>query len=372
MPIEDQAVPDDVGAQDRNVVIRLTSLLFLVCAANAAVWLWAGLALRGDPALLGIALVVYGLGLRHAVDGDHIAAIDNVTRRLMHQGQRPVAVGFFFALGHSSVVLIITLVVTCLASALQDVQRFQVLGGAISTGVSAVFLISVGMANLAVFRSIYFRYRQSRRGARGCIDEAPPLQSRGSLARALEALSRLITRSWQMVPLGFLFGLGFETATEVALFGLSAAQAGDGLPVGTVLVFPALFAAGMLLLDTLDGVVMLGVYQWAFIKPARKLYYNMTITLISAIVALLVGVLQAAAFLRARQVADGPVFGLLDLLSGKMGQWGLLIFLLLSGSWLLSWLVQRFARAAPTFCRRLLPVCQRPSRRGAVQVRRPS
>jgi high-affinity nickel-transport protein len=270
---------------------KLIGIYSLLAIANLGIWVWAFLLFRQQPLFLGTALLAYGFGLRHAVDADHIAAIDNVTRKLMQAGRRPVSVGFFFALGHATVVILAAAGVAGTTTMLSThLDQFKNVGGIIGISVSALFLFAIATANLVILRSIWRTYRHVRRGGRyGDEDFDILLNSRGLLARLFRPLFGLVTRGWHMFPLGFLFGLGFDTATEVALLGISATQAAKGISIWSIMVFPALFAAGMSLIDTTDGVLMLGAYQWAFIKPIRKLYYNLTITAVSVIVAVLIG-----------------------------------------------------------------------------------
>ena len=270
---------------------RLSGVFALLILANIAAWAWAFVLFEGQPILLGTALLAYGFGLRHAVDADHIAAIDNVTRTLMQRGQRPVTVGFFFALGHSSVVILAAAAIAATTTALAErFDDMRSLGGLIGTLVSALFLFAIAAANLVILRSVWRTWRHVRAGG-AYVDEDLNvlLNGRGLLARLFRPLFRLVSQSWHMFPLGFLFGLGFDTATEISLLGVSATQAGQGMPVWSIMVFPALFAAGMSLVDTTDGVLMLGAYQWAFIKPIRKLFYNLVITLVSVVMAVLIG-----------------------------------------------------------------------------------
>lgn len=277
-----------------RVAVILAGLIVL----NLGAWAWAALALGGRPALLGLALMVYGLGLRHAMDADHIAAIDNVTRKLMQAGDRPAGVGLFFALGHSSVVALVAFAVGVAATSIGRFRALQSAGGIVSEAISAGFLLSIAAMNIMIFASIWQTYRRVRNGA-ALNDETATqlLAQRGLLTRLLRPFFRLITRSWHMFPLGFLFGLGFDTATEVTMFGVSAAQAANGFPIGVVLVFPTLFAAGMSLIDTADGLLMLGAYRWAFVTPMRRLRYNMAITFVSIAAALFVGGVELAELL---------------------------------------------------------------------------
>ncbi len=270
---------------------RVIAFGVLLVAANVGTWAWALLAFRGYPLLLGTALLAYGLGLRHALDADHIAAIDNVTRKLMQQGQRPVGVGFFFSLGHSTVVVVASIAIAGTAAALHGrLATFRSAGGTIGTLVSASFLLAIAVMNCFILAATFRAFRRVRAGGAYVEEDLDALLSGGKfLARIFRPLFRMIRRSWHMYPLGFLFGLGFDTATEIGLLGISAAQASTGMPIWSILVFPALFTAGMSLVDTTDSVLMLGAYGWAFTKPIRKLYYNLTITAVSVVVALLVG-----------------------------------------------------------------------------------
>ena len=277
---------------------RLVAIYLVLAVLNVGAWIWALIAFEGRPALLGIALVVYGLGLRHAVDADHIAAIDNVTRKLMQEKKRPVSVGFFFAMGHSAIVVVVAAAVATAAMMLGGFEALKDVGGTISTGVSALFLLAIAAMNVVIFASIYRSYRRVRAGGAYVEEDLDILlNNRGFLARLFRPLFRLVGKSWHMLFLGFLFGLGFDTATEIAMFGLSGAQAAQGMSIVTIMVFPLLFAAGMSLIDTTDGVMMLGAYDWAFVKPMRKLYYNMTITLVSVAVAVLIGGIEALGLL---------------------------------------------------------------------------
>jgi nickel/cobalt transporter (NiCoT) family protein len=266
----------------------------LVCA-NMLAWAWAFAAFHGYPLLLATALIAYGFGLRHAVDADHIAAIDNVTRKLMQEGQRPIALGFFFALGHSSVVIAAAILVAFTASSLQQsFPRLVAAGSLVGTLVSVMFLFAIATINLVVLVGICRVFRRARRGETYADEELNVfLARRGGLSRLFQACFRFISRSWHMYPLGFLFGLGFDTATEIGLLAISAAEAAKGLSIWSILVFPALFTAGMSLVDTSDGVLMVGVYGWAFVNPLRKLYYNLMITGVSVVAAVAVGAIEA-------------------------------------------------------------------------------
>jgi len=325
---------------------KLLATYAVLAAANLLAWAWALLAFRGYPVLLGTAFLAYTFGLRHAVDADHIAAIDNVTRKLMQQGGRPVGVGFFFSLGHSTVVVLATAAIAVTTVALQT--RFEALravGGLIGTSVSALFLFAVGAANLLILWSLYRAFRRVRRGGAFVAEDIDGLLSqKGALGRLFRPAFRLVARSWHMYPLGLLFGLGFDTATEIGLLGVSAAEASKGLPIWSIMVFPALFTAGMSLLDTTDGVLMLGAYGWAFTKPIRKLYYNLTITFISVLVAVVVGGIEALGLLAEKFSLEGHFWAAVGALNADFGQLGYLLVALFAITWLVSIAIYRINR----------------------------
>ncbi|MFZ2994793.1 HoxN/HupN/NixA family nickel/cobalt transporter [Sphingobium sp.] len=325
--------------------IRITWLLGALIAANVAAWAWAVTLFHDQPLMLGTALLAWGLGLRHAVDADHIAAIDNVTRKLMQDGQRPITVGFWFAIGHSGIITIAAVAIALTASALSQFDSFKQVGGVVATGVSALFLFTIAAMNLIILQSVWKTFAHVRAGGTYVEEDLDLLLgNRGLLARLFRPVFRLISRSWHMAPLGFLFGLGFDTATEVAILGLSASQAADGLSIGTVLVFPALFAAGMALIDTVDGVVMLGAYEWAFVKPIRKLYYNITITLISALVAIGIGGIEAMALIGDKLGFTGAPWRIAAELGENFNSLGFAIIGLFVLCWIVSFAIYRWKR----------------------------
>jgi len=296
------------------------------------------------PVLLGTALLAYGFGLRHAVDADHIAAIDNVTRKMMQQGKRPVAVGFMFSLGHSTVVVLASIAVAVAANSFKmQLDALHHMGGVIGTMISSAFLLLIAIMNLAIFSSIAKAFQRVRHGEPYSEDDFDMLlANRGFLSRLLRPLFGLISESWHMYPLGFLFGLGFDTATEISLLGISATEAAKGLPVWSILVFPILFTAGMSLIDSIDGIMMLGAYGWAFIKPIRKLYYNMTITLVSVVVAIVVGGIEALGLIGDQLKLEGPVWKAIGSLNDHFGTIGYLIIGIFAVSWALSLMIYRF------------------------------
>ncbi len=263
-------------------------MMAVLAAANLIAWLCAWTLFGDRPVLLGAAALAYGLGLRHAVDADHIAAIDNATRKMMEVGRRPVALGLFFSLGHSTVVLGLTIGVLAaaatFASLLEPVRAYVSVVGA---GLSSLFLVVVAAANLMTFVTLARRLLRDGNAATRSSTSPDP-HAGGVMTRLLGPVSSCVTRSWHMLIVGFVFGLSFETASEVSLLGLSVSEMTRGLSAWTILVFPALFTAGMSLLDAADGVLMVGVYGWALSRPDRRLVYNIVITGLSVSVALLV------------------------------------------------------------------------------------
>ena len=266
------------------------TLLFIVDPAR--------LSLGGKAFGLGIGLTAYTLGMRHAFDADHIAAIDNTTRKLMSDGQRPLAVGFFFSLGHSTVVFALALLLATGVKAIvgpveDDSSALHHYTGLIGTSVSGVFLYVIAILNVMVLIGILRVFARLRSGEydseTGAAELEQHLDNRGLLNRVLGRFTTSITRSWHIYPIGLVFGLGFDTATEIALLVLAGTTAAAGLPWYAILCLPVLFTAGMCLLDTIDGSFMNFAYGWAFSNPVRKIYYNITITGLSIAVALLIG-----------------------------------------------------------------------------------
>jgi high-affinity nickel-transport protein len=314
---------------------RIALLYAGLIAANLAVWAWALVAFADYPVLLGTALLAYSLGLRHGVDADHIAAIDNATRKLMQGGKRPVLVGLSFALGHSTVVVLAALGIAVTAGALGS--RFPLLrevGGAIGTGVSAAFLLAIAVANLFVLAAVHRSVRRVRDGMPAEDAASAPSTGQGPLTWIFRPLFRLISRSWHMYPLGFLFGLGFDTASEIGLLGIAAAEAAKGLPIWSILVFPALFTAGMALVDASDNVLMLGAYGWAMVRPVRKLYYNLAITFASVVIALAIGGIEALGLVAEKLGLEGGAWQTVAALNGSLGLIGCLSIALFAASWL--------------------------------------
>lgn len=281
---------------------KVTGLFLFLAVCNLAAWAWAWAAFSNSPALLAMALLAYLFGLRHALDADHLAAIDNVVRKLSQRGAEPYSTGFFFSLGHSTVVVLASAAVAGLASAFKGpLEKAGAVGGLLGTGISAFFLLFIAFTNLFILKAVWAAFQRVRRGEAVDEDDLNILLSgRGFFTRLLKFLFDLVSESRQLYWVGFLFGLGFDTATEVGLLGLAATQAVKGLGGMSLMVFPALFTAGMALVDTADSVLMVKVYGWAFQFPLRKLWTNLTLTSFSILLALVVGGAEALSLFSAR------------------------------------------------------------------------
>lgn len=324
---------------------RIIGIYVLLIAFNAMAWILAFLAFSARyPALLGAGLLAYTFGLRHSVDADHISAIDNVTRKLMQEHKRPTTVGFFFSLGHSTIVVLLSIGIAFAAAFIRTaIPSLQSAGGIIGTLVSAFFLYLIAVINFLVLWEIFHAFRKVTRG--GEYDDQTLedfLNQRGLMARFFRPLLKMIDKSWKMYLVGILFGLGFDTATEVGLLGIAAFEASRGLPVLDIMIFPLLFMAGMVLLDTTDGILMLGAYGWAFVKPVRKLYYNLNITLVSVLVALVVGTLEIISIISGPLGLSGGIWDFLGSLDfGLLGGAIIGIFVL---SWIVSTIIYKVKR----------------------------
>jgi nickel/cobalt transporter (NiCoT) family protein len=325
---------------DDNSDIRgkICGMYVLLAVANIGLWAIAIVIFRHYPVLLGTAFLAYSFGLRHAVDADHIAAIDNVTCKLMQQQKRPVGVGFFFSLGHSTIVFALSAVVAAVTSVAIKGQfkAIESFGDVAGTLISSFFLLAIALMNVLVLTAVFKTFQRVKAGG-AYVDEDLNLllAKRGFFGRLFRGLFRMVNKSWHMYPIGVLFGLGFDTATEVGLLGISAAEASKGLPIWSIMIFPALFTAGMALIDTTDSILMLGAYGWAFVKPLRKLYYNITITSVSVVVAIIVGGLEMLGLIQGELNLSGPFWDPIAALNNNFGMLGYVIV----GIFLLSWIV---------------------------------
>jgi high-affinity nickel-transport protein len=294
---------------------------------------------------IGVAITAYTLGMRHAFDADHIAAIDNTTRKFMAEGKRPLSVGFFFSLGHSTVVFALGIGLTVAAKAIlgsvsDPSSALKGFGGVFGTAVSGTFLYLIAILNLVILVGIVRVFIEMRRGRYNDQELEAQLNARGLMFRFFGRIMRAIRSPWQMYPLGILFGLGFDTATEVALLATTAGAATLGLPWYAVLSLPLIFAAGMCLLDTIDGSFMNFAYGWAFSKPVRKVYYNIIITGLSVAVALYIGTIELFGLLSIELNLHG---GLWDYTSNfDINQAGFIIVGLFVATWVAALVIWRF------------------------------
>jgi len=325
------------GLSKPHLALITISILALNLLGWGALWHLKNV----DVTVLGIGTLAYFLGMRHAFDADHIAVIDNVTRKLRQDGQMPVGVGFFFSLGHSSVVLLLSMALIFLVSQFEGRSEwFKEWGGTFSTVVSAGFLTAIGILNLIIFLQLYKSYKDCKLNrldgttTDAKIDEM--LSSRGFWAKIFRGVNKYVDKSYKLFAVGFLFGFGFDTATEIAVLSLSADAARSGtLPLWGVLVYPTLFAAGMTLMDSIDSIIMLKAYDWAMRDTMRKLFFNLSITGMSVLVALLVGGIEWLQLFGRKFGAEGGFWGALGELN--FGELGIVIVCMMLVSWLVAW-----------------------------------
>jgi nickel/cobalt transporter (NiCoT) family protein len=296
---------------------------------------------------IGLGLTAYTLGMRHAFDADHIAAIDNTTRKLMAGGQRPVSVGFWFSLGHSTVVfglvVLLALGVRALAGQVEDESSLlQQVTGVVGTAVSGTFLYIIGIINLVILIGIVKVFRRMRQGAYDEKSLEEQLNNRGFMNKILSGATKTVTKPWQMYPIGVLFGLGFDTATEVGLLVLAGGAAALALPWYAILTLPILFAAGMNLLDTIDGCFMNFAYGWAFSKPVRKVYYNITVTGLSVAMALIIGSIELISiFTEKTGITSGPLAAIASINLDLVGYAIVALFVI---TWVVAVMVWKYGR----------------------------
>jgi nickel/cobalt transporter (NiCoT) family protein len=296
-----------------------------------------------DSTLVGLGFLAYTFGLRHAFDADHIAAIDNTVRKLRQENKNSIGVGFFFSLGHSTVVFVMAVVTAFAAQwAQKSIPVLQSIGGIIGTIVSAVFLLIIGIVNLVVLLNLYQAFKRMRHDSWNEQQLEKLLDSRGFIFRFISPLFKVVNKSWHVYPIGFLFGLGFDTASEVALLAISAGAARNAIPATGIMALPILFASGMSLMDTADGVFMTTAYNWAFATPMRKVYYNLTVTGLSVIAALFI------AFIEAIQVISPALGRTRGFWSGlenvDFGTLGIALVCLLIAAWVVSYGIWKFLR----------------------------
>ena len=323
---------------------RLAGFYGFIVVLHVAGW---GLYLHyaaGHPALVGLGLAAYLFGLRHAFDADHIAAVDDTVRYLLQKGRNPLGVGFYFSLGHSTIVLLLSVAIAMAAVTVREyLPALKDVGSLVGAGVSGLFLWLIGILNLLVLLDILKVWQQAKSGTHSHAHLEELLQRRGLINRLFgRRLKKLMDRSWHMYPLGLLFGLGFETASEVGLLAMTGGAAAGNLPIGAILSLPLLFAAGMCVMDTTDGVLMAKAYDWAFLNPLRKIFYNIATTSLSVAVALLIGTVELLqVFVRVLDV-HGPVADVLrDFDFGSLGYFIVGLFLF---GWIASVMLWKFGR----------------------------
>jgi high-affinity nickel-transport protein len=307
------------------------------------------------PALIGLGFVAYMFGLRHAFDADHIAAVDDTVRYMLQRGKRPLGVGFFFSLGHSTIVFVLAIAVAFAAAAVKrELPALQDVGGIVGASVSGLFLWIIGILNLLVLLDVLKVWQSAKTGAHSHAHLEALLLKRGLLNRLFGGrLQRLMNHSWQMYPLGMLFGLGFDTASEIGLLAMTAGASAGNLPLPAVLSMPMLFAAGMLLMDTTDGVLMSKAYNWAFLNPLRKIFYNLTTTGLSVAVALLIGSIELAQVFISMLDLHGGIYNFIAQLDfGVLGYVIVALFLL---AWTSSVAFWKFGQVEKRFGRQAAP-----------------
>lgn len=328
-------VPTARGATG-NRPSSVAGLFVILILFNIAAWAWALEVSQGRPALLGAALLAWVFGLRHAVDADHIAAIDNTVRKLMQQGERPVMTGLFFSLGHSTVVFVAVMLLAATTAVLKDdLVVFKSYSAAIGVSISAIFLLLIAVLNLFILRSVWRSFRSAARN--GVLDDsADAVHAGGVIGRLFRPLFRVVNKSWHLYPVGLLFGLGFDTATEIGLLSIAATEAANGLSPWHALVFPALFTASMALVDTADSALMVGAYGWAFVNPIRKLWYNLTITAVSVVVALFIGGVEAIALISEKFGLHNGIWDWISEINNDLVNFGFFIVGIFVVAWMLS------------------------------------
>ena len=333
----------------QNVKKKASLAIGLLVVFNIAAWVLAYVAFYDSPKLLILCLIAYGFGLRHAVDADHIAAIDNVTRKFLYNKKYPIGVGFFFSIGHSTIVVLMSFVVALgtiyMKSHLTD---FQEIGGLIGTMISSAFLLVIALINFMIFIDTYRSFLEYRRNGVQSEDVQKVLVQKGVMTSLFRPLFRFVNKSWHMYIVGFLFGLGFDTSTEVALLGISATQAASNMSVWAIMVFPILFMSGMSLIDTLDGILMINVYGWAMVKPARKLFYNMAITLLSFCVALFIGSLEALSIISEKLGLNGSFWAYINKINDNFDYMGFYIVGIFIFCWIIAILASKFIDLEPS------------------------
>jgi high-affinity nickel-transport protein len=333
---------------------RVSAMALTVVGLNVLGWGLLALALghhyrisKTEAFGLGTGILAYTLGMRHAFDADHIAAIDNTTRKLVHEGKRPLGVGFFFSLGHSTIVFLLAVLLNFGIRSLNTAVRngnssLHQTTSIVGTSVSATFLYAIAAVNVVILVSIAKVFRDMKQGRYDDDELEHQLNNRGLMNRFFGPLARRIDASWKIYPVGVLFGLGFDTATEIALLVLAGGAVVSGLPFYAILSLPILFAAGMSLFDTIDGCFMNFAYDWAFAQPVRKVYYNLTITGLSVFVAFFVGTIELLGLLGQEANLGGAFWGFLQ--GSNLNMVGFVIVGVFVVTWAIALSVWKFGR----------------------------
>ena len=302
--------------------------------------LWIVVFILGDAHFTGLAVVAWTFGLRHGLDADHICAIDNVTRRLMESNIQSVTVGFYFSIGHSIIVFIAAFLVIAAVSVTSDFQHY---GGVIAMIISSSFLLLIGLLNLYIAIGLIRKLSTAKRHR---TVEAPKEDEMdtGAMGKIFKPMLKVIDKPWKMLPLGFLFGLGFETATEIVVLSMSATSAADETtPIWQTIFFPLLFTAGMTLVDTADGMLMLNIYHWAFVNPIKKIFFNLVVTILSVLMALFISIIQFLMLAKNEYELEGPAWDVIEEIAENFNIVGIAITVMFILTWFISYLIYRFA-----------------------------
>ncbi len=335
---------DSTIGLSQNEKIKIVFLYSLIVVATISGFVASTIIGRLSTLLAGLGVITYVFGLRHGVDADHIAAIDNTTRKLMQENQHPFTVGLWFSLGHSTIVVgLIVALVFATRTIIGHIPILESGGAIIGTTVSGIFLWLIGIVNMVIVLSIYRIFRELRNGKLNQAELESLLDNRGFLNRYFRPLFKIVKRPWQIYPIGVLFGLGFDTATEIAVIAISVGVGvSSSVPVWMILVLPFMFTCGMVLIDTTDGLTMRVAYGWAFLNPIRKIYYNLTVTVISVLVALAIGTAELLQVIANELKLTGVFWNLLSDLDFETIGFGIIIIFL--ASWLLSVAVWKYRR----------------------------
>jgi len=327
-------------------------MMYAIIGAGTGLSVYLSIIIARDyaPILAGLGIVTYVLGLRHGVDADHIVAIDNTIRKLLHEDQKPFSVGLWFSLGHSTVVVgLIVALIFATRSVVGALPVLQSSGAIIGTMVSGVFLWLMALVNVVIVLGIFKIWKGMKKGDLDQYELDNLLESRGFLNRYFRPLFRIVKKPWQIYPIGCLFGLGFDTASEIALLGISVGVGlSSAVPLWTIIILPLTFTCGMVLVDASDGVLMRVAYGWAFLNPLRKIYYNLTVTLISILVAMVIGTLELLSVLANELKLSGPFWTSLGNLNFESIGYGIITIFL--SAWIVSlayWKYKQFDKLNP-------------------------